>query len=85
MRRLMGVGKNATIVALLGDMGALPISVLTKITYIRFFFKIKSHFPAQKKLLMLRIGINVLHRHVIMEQRRGSTTLEIHYYQNIVN
>ncbi len=80
----MGVGKNASILALLGGMGALPISVLTKITCIRLFFKIKSHFPAQKKL-MLCIGINVLHRHVIMEQRRGSTTLEIHYYQNIVN
>lgn len=42
--------------------------------------KIKSDFPAQNKLLMLCIGINVLERHVIMEQRTGSTTLEIHYY-----
>ena len=40
MRSFIGVGRNAPISALLGDMGWLPMHALTKITCVRFFLRL---------------------------------------------
>ena len=40
MRSFLGVGRNAPIVALLGDLGWLPITTITKISCIGFWFRL---------------------------------------------
>ena len=45
MRSFLGVGRNAPISALLGDMGWLPIPTLTKISCIRFFLRLSKMTP----------------------------------------
>ena len=45
MRSFIGVGRNAPISALLGDMGWPPISASTKITCIRFFLRLSNMTP----------------------------------------
>ena len=40
MRSFLGVGRNAPIAALSGEMGWLPIAVLTKISCIRFWLRL---------------------------------------------
>ena len=40
MRSFLGVGRNAPIVALLGDLGWLPITTITKISCIEFWFRL---------------------------------------------
>ena len=40
MRSFLGVGRNAPIAALLGEMGWLPIAVLAKISCIRFWLRL---------------------------------------------
>ena len=42
MRSFLGVGRNVTIVALLGDMGWVPISIMTKLSCIRFWLKLSN-------------------------------------------
>ena len=42
MRRFLGVGRNATIVALIGDMGWLPIAAITKVHCIRFRLRLSN-------------------------------------------
>ena len=40
MRSFLGVGRNVPIVALLGDLGWLPITTITKISCIGFWFRL---------------------------------------------
>ena len=42
MRSFLGVGRNAPIAALIGDMGWLPIATVTKIDCIRFWFRLSN-------------------------------------------
>ena len=42
MRRFLDVGRNASIVALMGDMGWLPIATITKLNCIRFYLKLSN-------------------------------------------
>ena len=42
MRSFMGVGRNAPIAALIGDMGWLPIATITKINSIRFWLRLSN-------------------------------------------
>ena len=47
MRSFLGVGSNASIVALLGDMGWLPIATVTKINCIRFWLRLSNRLNKQ--------------------------------------
>ena len=42
MRSFLGVGRNASIVALIGDMGWLPIATMTKLNCIRFWLRLSN-------------------------------------------
>ena len=42
MRSFLGVGRNASIVALIGDMGWLPIATISKLNCIRFWLRLSN-------------------------------------------
>ena len=42
MRSFLGVGRNASIVALIGDMGWLPIATISKVNCIRFWLRLSN-------------------------------------------
>ena len=42
MRSFLGVGRNAPIVTLIGDMGWAPISIITKLSCIRFWLRLSN-------------------------------------------
>ena len=42
MRSFLGVGRNVSIVALIGDMGWLPIATITKLNCIRFCLRLSN-------------------------------------------
>ena len=44
MKRFLGVGRNAQIVTLIGDMGWVPISIITKLSGIRFWQRLSNMF-----------------------------------------
>ena len=41
-RSFLGVGRNASIVALIGDMGWLPIATISKLNCIRFWLRLSN-------------------------------------------
>ena len=45
MRSFLGLGRNAPIAALLGDMGWYPMSIITQISCARFFLRLHSMSP----------------------------------------
>ena len=50
MRSFLGVGRNAPIVALLGDLGWLPITTITKISCIGFWFRLSKMAEGRLKV-----------------------------------
>ena len=49
MGSFLGVGRNAPIAALLGDMGWYPMSIITQISCVRFFLRLIKMSPNQLK------------------------------------
>ena len=47
MRSFLGVSRNAPIASLLGDMGWIPISTITKISCIRYWLRLKKMAPTR--------------------------------------
>ena len=50
MRSFLGVGRNAPIVTLLGDMEWVPMSIITKLSSITFWLRLSNNFMSHDRL-----------------------------------